>query len=355
MRVLFVLGLLLWSFALGFGQTTDAEKAWTAFQEASKPPQAPLEWRTTRPSEEAIAAFRKTEGERLGKAADLAKDFYTKYPANTNVAEAKTRERTLLETAIQLGNTNVATRLAFVEMQLLNDPKTTTTEKFEIRAKAIQRAAFAKESEGRQAMVEEFEKGVRTLQKEFPNEPGVYEMLLGVAQEMDGDKALKIAKEVLASKADEDTKKAAQAIVKKAEMTGKPVPIQFTAIDGRKIDLTKMQGKVVLVDFWATWCGPCIKELPSLKAAYDKLSSKGFEIVGISFDQDIDTLKRFVAKEKMTWPQYADGEGWDNKIGKEYGITSIPTMWLIDKKGNLRDTNAREDLTAKVEKLLAEK
>ena len=87
---------------------------------------------------------------------------------------------------------------------------------------------------------------------------------------------------------------------------------------------------------------------------YEKLHDKGFEIVGISFDADKDSLLKFIADKKMTWPQYFDGKRWENVIGREYGINSIPAMWLVDKKGNLRDMNGRADLESKVEKLLAE-
>jgi thiol-disulfide isomerase/thioredoxin len=135
---------------------------------------------------------------------------------------------------------------------------------------------------------------------------------------------------------------------------GKPLTMKFKALDGKDVDLSKLQGKVVLIDFWATWCGPCRAELPNVKKAYEKLHSKGFEIVGISFDRNKDTLQSFVKTENMPWPQYFDGLFWDNKIGKKYKVESIPSMWLVDKKGNLRDMAARGNLESRVEKLLQE-
>ena len=95
-------------------------------------------------------------------------------------------------------------------------------------------------------------------------------------------------------------------------------------------------------------------ELPTVKAAYEKRHATGFEIVGISFDDDKTKLQGFVAKAETKWPQYFDGKGWENKFGQQFGIHSIPAMWLVDKKGNLRDLNGRDDLAGKVEKLLAE-
>jgi thiol-disulfide isomerase/thioredoxin len=135
---------------------------------------------------------------------------------------------------------------------------------------------------------------------------------------------------------------------------GQPLDIKFHSVDGKDVDLAKLKGKVVLVDFWATWCGPCVGEIPHVKAAYEKLNPKGFEIVGISLDNDKAKLEAFTKQQGMTWPQFCDGKGWKNSISTKYGIRSIPAMWLVDKKGNLVDKNGRQDLEAKVEKLLAE-
>jgi thiol-disulfide isomerase/thioredoxin len=134
----------------------------------------------------------------------------------------------------------------------------------------------------------------------------------------------------------------------------KPLDLKFTSVSGKEIDLSKMRGKVILVDFWATWCGPCMAEMPTVVATYEKLHGKGFEIIGISFDKDKAALEKITKESKMTWEQYFDGEGWKNKFGQQYGINSIPRMWLVDKKGMVVDTNGRKDLEKKIEKLLAE-
>ncbi len=139
-----------------------------------------------------------------------------------------------------------------------------------------------------------------------------------------------------------------------AELKTKPVELKFTAVDGKEVDLAKMRGKVVLIDFWATWCGPCVAELPNVLKAYEKLHPKGFEIIGISLDQDKAKLESFVKEKGMTWTQYFDGKGWQNDISARFGIQSIPAMWLVDKKGMLVSNDVRGNLEELVEKALKE-
>ncbi len=133
-----------------------------------------------------------------------------------------------------------------------------------------------------------------------------------------------------------------------------PLDLRFTAVDGSQQDLSKMRGKVVLVDFWATWSGPSRQEEPNVVAAYNKFHDKGLEVVGISLDQDRNSLLSFTALHGITWPQYFDGKGWRNSISSAFAVESLPTMWLVNKKGYAVVTNARADLEGQVEKLLAE-
>lgn len=159
-----------------------------------------------------------------------------------------------------------------------------------------------------------------------------------------------------ASDASSEDKAAAEKMLKSikatAELKSKPLDMKFTAVDGREVDLSKMRGKVVLIDFWATWCGPCVQELPNVLKAYKELHPKGFEIIGISLDSDKEKLESFVKEKGMDWPQFFDGKGWKNEMATTYDIHSIPAMWLVDQKGMVIDTAARGGLEGKVAKLL---
>ncbi|MHC4728919.1 MAG: TlpA disulfide reductase family protein, partial [Planctomycetota bacterium] len=117
--------------------------------------------------------------------------------------------------------------------------------------------------------------------------------------------------------------------------TGKPAPA-FTLQDlnGNNVSLADFRGKVVIIDFWATWCPPCIREIPDFIELYDQYKDKGFEMVGISLDQaGISVVKSFAQKVKINYPVMMT----DGRVDKAYGgITSIPTTFIIDPAGNIR-------------------
>jgi len=130
---------------------------------------------------------------------------------------------------------------------------------------------------------------------------------------------------------------------------GDTMEMKFTSLQGKEIDLADMKGKVVLIDFWATWCGPCIAELPHVLTTYEKYHEQGFEIIGISLDKEEDKakLEKFIANKNMPWPQHFDGKGWGNELAKKYGIGSIPATFLIGADGKIVATDLRGEALEK--------
>jgi thiol-disulfide isomerase/thioredoxin len=131
-------------------------------------------------------------------------------------------------------------------------------------------------------------------------------------------------------------------------------PFEFTTIDGQHYSLDDLQGKVVLIDFWATWCGPCREALPSIQHIAQKFSGQPLVVLSISLDTDEGKWKSFVAEHKMTWMQARDA-GWNGSIGTRFGVHAIPHTFSIDADGVLQDEHVGDAaMEGKLKKLIAQ-
>jgi peroxiredoxin len=174
---------------------------------------------------------------------------------------------------------------------------------------------------------------IKQLKKEFP-------------ETETGKKADNLLAEMMAQ---EETKK-----IERSLAIGNQFPdFNEKDIDGKPLSAANYKGKVVMLDFWATWCGPCMNEMPNVIKIYGKFHPKGFEIIGISLDSDKDRLTTVLKEEKMTWRQYFDGKGWENKLAQKYGVGSIPATFLLDREGKIIGKGLRgEELEEAVAKAL---
>lgn len=118
------------------------------------------------------------------------------------------------------------------------------------------------------------------------------------------------------------------------------VELTLPDLNGKMISLSGLKGKVVLIDFWASWCGPCRHNNPKLVKLYNKYHDQGLEIYGISLDEDADSWKKAVRHDKLTWIQVIDDKGWEASSSTLYGVDMIPSSFLLDRQGVIRTVNA---------------
>jgi thiol-disulfide isomerase/thioredoxin len=143
--------------------------------------------------------------------------------------------------------------------------------------------------------------------------------------------------------------------LKRLAIGSTPIPFEVKGTSGEVLSLEKYKGKVVLIDFWATWCAPCRAEMPNVVKLYKKHHDSGFEIIGISLDRSREALDRYVRDNGMRWPQFFDGKFWENEIAMMYKVRAIPATFLIDRRGVLRYRSIRgKQLEEAVDKLVKE-
>jgi thiol-disulfide isomerase/thioredoxin len=131
-------------------------------------------------------------------------------------------------------------------------------------------------------------------------------------------------------------------VLRRLTLLGKPLELEGTLLDGQPLDMAKFKGKVVLVDFWTTWCGWCVREIPNMKKNYKAYHDKGFDIIGVSGDDNRKVVDDFVKEKKIPWNILYGGDKPSPSI-EYYGIMGYPTMFLVDREGKVVSLNARGD------------
>jgi thiol-disulfide isomerase/thioredoxin len=134
-----------------------------------------------------------------------------------------------------------------------------------------------------------------------------------------------------------------------------PLEVAGPTLDGHAFDSRDWKGRVVLVDFWATWCRPCVAELPNVRDVYDRYHAAGFDVVGVSLDKTRDRLSSFIQENSIPWPQifFAGDTGWNNPLVRRFGVQAIPATILLDQDGRPAAVDLRgRDLEEQVARLL---
>jgi thiol-disulfide isomerase/thioredoxin len=330
----------------------------------AQPPQPPASWNQKAPTDEESAAFRHTMSLAAIAAADLSKDFQARFATSEHLAEAKDLQRGLLRASISLGNNDRAEEFkalgAGSEGQQASAAPAPTDAFGRRMAEAVE-AAKKQQDKGMPGGVCRVRTATAPRAEGFPRPSGNCRRPAGSgpghrwrprSRDRQGGQGLHHQggpEEVCGPGGESDSGRK-----KKLDRVGKPLNIKFKAVDGRDVDLAALKGKVVLVDFWATWCGPCVAELPHVKEAYAKLHDKGFEIVGISFDQEKDALEAFVKSRPWRGRSISTAKaGRTSSARSSASWRSRPCGWWT--AGQPAELEARDQLESKIEKLLAEK
>jgi peroxiredoxin len=193
--------------------------------------------------------------------------------------------------------------------------------------------------------------------KDFLNPEEEMEYLTGLSQKID----TVLAKSKYTKAFSNDLQEIKNALVQKEQSTqnasvavGMPAPeIALPDPNGKVIPLSSLKGKFVLIDFWASWCGPCRAENPHVKRVYDQYKGKGLEIYGVSLDADKRAWTNAIDKDQLPWLHVSDLKYWNSSVVAQYGIEGIPATFLLDKKGVIIARNLRgEELSAKLAEVL---
>jgi len=362
-------------FAAGmvaFAQNTspvqdEAAKTWNELEKVHQAFKVPFAWRNAEPKEEELSQFQKKVIQSAYTYSKMAQDFIKHYPTNENVHDARIIVVFALSHAVAAGDTNAEKYISSFVSGILADKSIPENDRVAVFMhsenvnfmKQVGMKLFTVDSSYLQKDYDTAAlEATLKASKLFPTNGMLYTMLVAIAQRSPEKQRKELATTVIDSKgASEEVKNLASHVLVGTEPyeIGKPLDLRFTAIDGREVDLSKLKGKVVLIEFWSASSRPCVALMPEVRSLYEKLHSRGFEIIGISLDSRESVLRNYLKENPLPWPSYFDGRGWQNKYSLQYGVFTVPAMWVVDRRGDLQSVDARKKMEEVVTKFLDEK
>ena len=301
------------------------------------------------PREEQVAQVRKMVDQKIALLRPAIDAFLKQYPQDPRRWDVQLHRVAFLKDVEGISNDDYTGTLKAAATA----PDATDATRHRARATLLQ--DDLQEIDPSKGLTPDLEKELAAYEKEFPDDESgkdLVELRLRLLQASAPDKV----NGTLETLSNSPNKSTAAAARDRLALTTQPLDLKFdSATDGKPVDLAKLRGQVVLLDFWATWCGPCMAKLPEILKLNEKYKGKGFQLVGVSLDQDKSALLKTIKAKGMDWPEYFDGKGWESAVGTRFGVRAIPAAWLVDKKGLVHAVDEDADLDAEVAKLIAEK
>ena len=318
----------LWSYIKKYSGTDDLEAIDPSLDQEAK-----------------LAKAREIIHDKLAHLRPAVEEFLKKYPQDPHRWDAK-----LLRVFFLKDDAGISDEDADKTFHEIADaPDASSDSKRQARGMLLQEMLEKTDPSG--GLTPEVDKALSDYEKDFPDDP-VGSQFVALRLKMLQATPDKINGE-LAILAKSPNKSTADSAAKRLAIRTQPLDLKFTTTDGKEIDFTKLRGKVVLIDFWASWCVPCLLKMPEIKAINQKDEGKGFMTIGVSLDEDRAEMDKIVKTKGMDWPEYFDGKVWQSDVSSPFGIDALPAQFLVDRQGLAHPVDPDADLDAQVSKLLA--
>jgi thiol-disulfide isomerase/thioredoxin len=325
--------------------------AWADLERGYGAMRPPTSWqgKTPRPGE--VTGFQKLIRTSATTYAAKAKEFINRFPTNEHVGDVRVMVVFFLNHAVAAGDLSSEEEITtYVDATIANlaIPELDRVAVFLMagNVKVFKEAGMRYFSVGPQQFDGEIDQNDRERLGEaiklFPKSEYVFRFVIGMAQRYEGEDRKELLTQVIkAPSAPDNMKQLAQHLLAgtKPYQLGKPIELKFKSLDGPEVDLAALKDKVVLIHFWSTEIPASVDDFASLKEVYTKLRDHGLEIIGVNLDTKEAVVRRVLKEKGVTWPQQFEGKGWANGFAVRYAVLKAPTLWLVDKSGNLRLSN----------------